>query len=301
MPVAIRDAILRGLSGDRTARFPTLRDLLDALALDPRAPEPPQPRRRRWPLAVAALVIAGGGAVAVAVAQRDHGSAPAVIRDAGAIGSQPLRPWATDVGSGNEHRALELFQAANKLLNDGDFANAAKDYAAALRLYDHPAIHFNYALALMTLNRPREVLAHIDASLIYPDALDPDKVTQAHEIHRAYTKIVSDLGSGSASLTSGQGLLRLQVTFDDARSSFNGGESAKAATQFAAAYVLLPFSVFLYDEASATSSLAATRATSAVSQGHRDLPPLSPRGPWCRGWRRGDPHTRSPRHCGHCA
>ncbi len=60
VPPAIRDAILRGLSTRRDDRFPSMRELLDALVVEP--PATARSRRARWVMALAlALAIAAAG------------------------------------------------------------------------------------------------------------------------------------------------------------------------------------------------------------------------------------------------
>src|SRR5688572_19576301 len=67
------------------------------------------------------------------------------------------RPWAAGVSAENQRIALEKFRQANTVLNDGLWANAAKLYREALQKWDHPAIHYNLALALLNLDQPIEV------------------------------------------------------------------------------------------------------------------------------------------------
>src|SRR5438128_85746 len=64
------------------------------------------------------------------------------------------RPWAHGVAEAEQKAALGLFREANILLNDGLFARAADQYRAALKHWDHPAIHYNLALALVNLDQP---------------------------------------------------------------------------------------------------------------------------------------------------
>ena len=64
VPARIERALRRGLAVDPAARFPSLRDLLAALA----------PPRRRWPYAAAALALAGALIGGVALARRTEPS-----------------------------------------------------------------------------------------------------------------------------------------------------------------------------------------------------------------------------------
>lgn len=70
------------------------------------------------------------------------------------------------------------------MLNDGVFITAAKHYREALKHWDHPAIHYNLALALMNGDHPIEVFQSLTAALRYnpkdgPAPLDADKYDRA--------------------------------------------------------------------------------------------------------------------------
>src|SRR5678816_3672427 len=62
------------------------------------------------------------------------------------------RPWAAGVPADKQALALKLFQDGNSQLNDGIFTKAVELYREALKSWDHPAIHYNMALALMTVS-----------------------------------------------------------------------------------------------------------------------------------------------------
>ncbi len=49
-------------------------------------------------------------------------------------------------------KANALFRDANALLKESRFQDAAKVYDEAITIGDHPAIHYNLALALMSLD-----------------------------------------------------------------------------------------------------------------------------------------------------
>jgi hypothetical protein len=75
------------------------------------------------------------------------------------------RPWAAGVSAENQKKALELFREGNQAHNDGLFAKAVEIYRAALKHWDHPAIHYNMALSLTNLEKPIEVEAELQASI----------------------------------------------------------------------------------------------------------------------------------------
>src|SRR2546423_895823 len=64
------------------------------------------------------------------------------------------RPWAAGVQPTEQRAALQMFHDGNVFLNDGLFAKAGDKYKEALKHWDHPAIHYNLALAQMNLDQP---------------------------------------------------------------------------------------------------------------------------------------------------
>jgi hypothetical protein len=92
------------------------------------------------------------------------------------------RPWAAGVAPEKQALALKLFQDGNSQLNDGIFTKAVELYREALKSWDHPAIHYNMALALMNLDQPIEVYDALEASIKYgPAPLEKDKFEHAKE------------------------------------------------------------------------------------------------------------------------
>lgn len=90
------------------------------------------------------------------------------------------RPWADSVERENQLRAAKMFYEGNKLLRDSVFVQAAEQYREALKLWDHPGIHYNMVLALLNLDQPLEVNKHLDAALAFGAApLETDKYQQA--------------------------------------------------------------------------------------------------------------------------
>jgi tetratricopeptide (TPR) repeat protein len=104
-----------------------------------------------------------------------------------ATASTAERPWAQGVSQENQQAALELFRAGNVLLKDSVFVDAIGKYRQALALWDHPAIHYNLALALLNLDQPLEVHEHLVAATKYGAApLDTEKLEHA----RAYKGLI---------------------------------------------------------------------------------------------------------------
>ena len=108
------------------------------------------------------------------------------------------RPWALGVSTADRKRALELFEAGNKALTASNYLEASKTYETALRSWNHPGIHYNQALALTNLDRPREVLEHLDAALIYPQALGSGNIERARETRQLVLKNLRRLEGSNA-------------------------------------------------------------------------------------------------------
>jgi hypothetical protein len=121
----------------------------------------------------------------------------------------------------DEQQATIDFRAGNEQLNNGLFPQAVDRYTQALAHWDHPAIHYNLALALINLERPLEVYDHLIKAIAYgPEPLDKDKFDHAKE----YLKLVE-----------GQ-LADIEVSCDKpgARVSVNGKEVFVAPGKYAA-------------------------------------------------------------------
>ncbi|MEO8549836.1 MAG: hypothetical protein ABI678_07675 [Kofleriaceae bacterium] len=80
------------------------------------------------------------------------------------------RPWAAGVKKSEQEAALKLFHDGNVQLNDGLFAKAAEIYKQALTHWDHPAIHYNLALAEMNLDQPIESQSNFQLAVKFGDA-----------------------------------------------------------------------------------------------------------------------------------
>jgi hypothetical protein len=82
-------------------------------------------------------------------------------------------PWAHGVSPQQQQAAYQLFKAGNALLKESVFAQAIVKYREALQRWDHPAIHYNLALALMRLDQTIETHEHFLAALRHgPESLE---------------------------------------------------------------------------------------------------------------------------------
>lgn len=92
------------------------------------------------------------------------------------------RPWAAGVPKDKQRAALKKFQEGNVQLNSGFFADASKLYREALKDWEHPAIHYNLALALLNLDQPIEVYDSLEKAIKFgPAPLEKDKFDHAKE------------------------------------------------------------------------------------------------------------------------
>jgi hypothetical protein len=105
------------------------------------------------------------------------------------------RPWAKGVAELEQRAALTAFRTGNVQLNDGLFAKAADRYREALQHWDHPAIHYNLALALMNLDQPIEAYQHLQAAVKYGDAplQSKDKYDHAKDYMLVLDKALADV------------------------------------------------------------------------------------------------------------
>jgi len=104
------------------------------------------------------------------------------------------RPWATGVSEAERAAALALFHDGNSFLNDGLFVKAADKYREALKHWDHPAINYNLALALLNLDQPVEVYTSLLKATKYGAApLEKDKYEHAKEYLLVIEKLLADL------------------------------------------------------------------------------------------------------------
>lgn len=109
-------------------------------------------------------------------------AAPALAQSS-ELGVGEQRPWARSVSQQEQQAADALFQEGNIQLHGALFVKAAETYRRALQHWDHPAIHYNLALALLTLNRPLEFHASLEGALRYGgEPLDEGKRNRARQL-----------------------------------------------------------------------------------------------------------------------
>jgi hypothetical protein len=111
--------------------------------------------------AAAMLLSVAGVLVASSAELRAAAVEPAVATE---------RPWAKDVPQARQDQALLLYEVANKLFEDSQHAAAVAKYREALKIWDHPAIHYNAAVALIYLDQPLAAYENLEAALQYGTA-----------------------------------------------------------------------------------------------------------------------------------
>ncbi|MBL8917784.1 MAG: hypothetical protein JNJ54_02910 [Myxococcaceae bacterium] len=109
-----------------------------------------------------------------------------------ALAQEGERPWAKGVAPSAQKQALEIFRLGNAALKESQWRVAADRYREALALWDHPAINYNLALALLQLDQPVETYQRLAAALKYGAApLDPDKYEQGQRYRALVEKQVA--------------------------------------------------------------------------------------------------------------
>ena len=144
---------------------------------------------------VAGLVLAGGSAWAQPTKTATTSTARTQLDEPVPEENRPEdRPWTIGVSQEQQERARALYQAGNRFLADSLFAAAVAKYRAALQHWDHPGIHYNLALALVSLDRPLEAHESVVAALRYgPDGLQPDEYQRALDYRRMLRRQIAEV------------------------------------------------------------------------------------------------------------
>lgn len=140
------------------------------------------PGLRSWTAAlVAAAFLAGTGPASFAQTppQPPPPSTPSPSGDE--------KPWQKGVSPEDQKIANGLFKEGNALLRDSFFVKAVEKYREAVSHWDHPAIHYNLAVALINLDQPIEVYTSLEKAMQYGTlALDQEKL----DLGERYKKLV---------------------------------------------------------------------------------------------------------------
>ena len=106
--------------------------------------------------------------------------APAAEVERRAQADPPERPWAAGVPEEAQKQALQLFEEGNRLFESSEHAAALAKYREALKAWDHPAIRYNAAVALINLDQPLAANANLELALRFGEApFNPETYQQA--------------------------------------------------------------------------------------------------------------------------
>ena len=111
-------------------------------------------------LALVLMLASVARAEPAAVAPAGAGSATAADQR-----ESPDRPWAKGVPEDAQKQALVLFEEGNKLFENSEHAAALAKYREALKVWDHPAIRYNAAVALINLDQPLAANENLELAL----------------------------------------------------------------------------------------------------------------------------------------
>jgi hypothetical protein len=143
-------------------------------------------RRIDWPLALFFVLAPAATATAGAAARVDQTPAGE------AADAQP--PWSRGVTDETRAEAQALLDAGNELFLASKHREALDKYQAAIAVWDHPAIAFNIARALIALDRPVEAFAFVERALAYGSApLKPSVFEEAQNYQRLLRGQIAEL------------------------------------------------------------------------------------------------------------
>ncbi len=109
-------------------------------------------------------------------------------------GSDSSAPWRVGVSDDDAATARTLFSEGNSLVRESVFVPAIEKYEAALKHWDHPAIHYNLSLALLNLEQPLRLREHLVAALKYEgEPLGEEKIRRTKQYLGLVDKQLSHL------------------------------------------------------------------------------------------------------------
>jgi tetratricopeptide (TPR) repeat protein len=107
------------------------------------------------------LIVGLGLLLSMGIARADR---PKVVDDRSLDKTQQA-PWDRGVSVEQMQAAARKFEDANQALDATLLTKAVELYREALKLWPHPMIHYNLALALLELKRPVEVAEHLEKAI----------------------------------------------------------------------------------------------------------------------------------------
>ena len=104
------------------------------------------------------------------------------------------KPWAEGVSAEEQKIAGDLFAEGNALLKDSIFVKAAEKYREAITHWNHPAIQYNLALALVNLDQPIERYRALERAMAYEGAaLEKDYYERAKSLMILTQKLLANV------------------------------------------------------------------------------------------------------------
>ncbi len=105
------------------------------------------------------------------------------------------RPWSKGVSADAQKKAFDLFKEGNDEITKSLFPAAIRKYREALEYWDHPAIHFNIAKALRSIEKYLDAYRHFESSMKHGGApLDAEQIQQVNDLKgELYQKFLADL------------------------------------------------------------------------------------------------------------
>jgi hypothetical protein len=131
-----------------------------------------------WPKALTAIVAL----VALLVGPTRARAAP--DQPAPAPAPPADRPWAAGVTQERQDDAWRLFKEGNELFAVSKYAEALVRYRDALKAWEHPAIRYNAAVALINLDQPLAAFENLELALRYAAAPLGEETYQQAQTYR---------------------------------------------------------------------------------------------------------------------
>jgi tetratricopeptide (TPR) repeat protein len=103
-----------------------------------------------------------------------------------ASAAEDEKPWAKGVTPEQKATAQDLLAKGNALFVESKHLEALTEYRKALESWDHPAIRFNAARALINLDRTLEAYENIQLALQY----GPAPLSELHEEAKNYERLL---------------------------------------------------------------------------------------------------------------
>lgn len=123
----------------------------------------------------------------------------AALASAGVASAQPEAvdenaPWARDVSPERREQARRLLEEGNALFVQSRFPEALAKYEEAVAAWDHPAIRYNIARALIALDRPVEAYENVEKALAYGAAPLKEQVfAEAQNYERLLRRQIAEM------------------------------------------------------------------------------------------------------------